>query len=236
MCREMFSDTSPVCFLNSKLQPSVTDKKCFSPLHLLTTLDDDIFGTRAADHQLKMLNSCRADYRGQSADALADALFCIVGAIQFWRNGDAHTESLRIMLMTLISGNGEEAVKDCIVTAKRVYEKGKFMEIPSTVGLRLFFVMLDNLLRVHPFARLSFLSLSREENFEEAIDDKSGGKQDVDRVNYGPGSTLRGSSRSVSTTDDAISEVRAKNERHYAYDRREAVVIDDDPRLRLEAF
>lgn len=144
--REIFSDNSPVCFLNSKFQPSVIDKKYFSPLHFLATFDDDIFGTRTADRQLKMTRSRRADCAGHSADALADALFCIVAAIQFWRSGDAQKESLRKMLMTLISRNGEEAVKDFIVLTDPVYEKGTFMEILSTVELRLFFVMLDNLL------------------------------------------------------------------------------------------
>lgn len=89
---------------------------------------------------------------------------------------------------------------------------------------------------MHPYAELSFLSRSREEYFEKDAEDKSSGEEDVDRVNNGPGSTLCGSSGSLSTTDDAISEVSAQNEPHYEYDRKEAFLIDEDPSLKLEAF
>ncbi|PXF41823.1 hypothetical protein BWQ96_08471 [Gracilariopsis chorda] len=60
-----------------------TRKVFFSPLHLLATLDDDLFGTRAANNQFKMISSRKAEREGHSADALADALFRIVLAIRF---------------------------------------------------------------------------------------------------------------------------------------------------------
>lgn len=60
-------------------------KVFFVPLYLLATLDDDLFGTRAADNQVKMLSSRKADREGHSADALADALFLVVFALRFRR-------------------------------------------------------------------------------------------------------------------------------------------------------
>lgn len=53
--------------------------------YLLATLDDDLYRTRAADGQVKMLSSRKADKEGHSADAVADALFRVVLALRFRR-------------------------------------------------------------------------------------------------------------------------------------------------------
>lgn len=52
-----------------------TRKVLFTPLQLLTTIDDDIFGSRAADSQVKAMSNRKADKEGHVADAVADALF-----------------------------------------------------------------------------------------------------------------------------------------------------------------
>lgn len=48
---------------------------CFVPLYQLLTLDDDIFGTRAVDNQVKSLSSRKNEIEGHTADSILDALF-----------------------------------------------------------------------------------------------------------------------------------------------------------------
>ncbi|PXF45600.1 hypothetical protein BWQ96_04605 [Gracilariopsis chorda] len=128
-----------------------------------------------------MISSRKADREGHSADALADALFRIVLAIRFRRRGEAQTESVRKMLVTLMDGRREEAVNGCIVTADRGYGKGAFMEILAEFGMGSVFVMPNHLLRVHPFVGLSFLNPSREDIVEEAVGDVNASEVNASR-------------------------------------------------------
>ena len=43
----------------------------------LATLDDDVYGTRAVENQVKTLSARKADREGHTAEVMADALFRI---------------------------------------------------------------------------------------------------------------------------------------------------------------
>lgn len=57
--------------------------------NLFLTLADDLFGSRASDNQVKCVSNRKADREGHFADAVADALSCVVLALQFKRRGES---------------------------------------------------------------------------------------------------------------------------------------------------
>lgn len=106
-------------------------RKVFSTLSLLATLDDDLFGTRAAENQVRTLSNRKADKEGHSADDLAHALLRFDFALRFRYRGELHVESMLNLLSILLDGCREEAVNKCIITADRGYRKDFFVELPS---------------------------------------------------------------------------------------------------------
>lgn len=95
----------------------------FEVLYLLLTLEDDLFGTRATDNQVKTLRSRQDDRHGQSADAIADALSRIIFGLRFWRRRETQIDSVKTLLTYLFDGKVEEARNSCVVTADRGYGK-----------------------------------------------------------------------------------------------------------------
>jgi hypothetical protein len=61
-----------------------------TPNHTYATVDDELYGTRATDNQVKTLSTRKADREGHCADAIADALFRITFFVRFRRRG--HTD------------------------------------------------------------------------------------------------------------------------------------------------
>ena len=53
-------------------------ERVFAQLRLAVTVDDDLFGTRAVDNQVKMISSRKVDEERHSADLKEDALFIFV--------------------------------------------------------------------------------------------------------------------------------------------------------------
>ncbi|PXF43284.1 hypothetical protein BWQ96_06981 [Gracilariopsis chorda] len=202
-----------------------TRKVFFCPLHLLATLDDDLYGTRASDNQVKMLSARKADKEGHSADALADALFRIILAIRFRRRGEAQTESVKKLLSTVLDGRGEEANTGCIVTADRGYGKQSFLEILSGFGLSSVFVMPEHLLRVHSFVGLSYLDPVRDDLEDEALD-----------IGDAEGESEPGAADMGDTHGEGNGEHPAVAPHQLYCDRRRTFVIDNDPNLGPEAF
>ena len=62
-------------------------KVFLNPVYTFTTLDDDLYGTRAKENQVKSLSARKADKEGHSADAIADALFRLTFMVRFRRRG-----------------------------------------------------------------------------------------------------------------------------------------------------
>lgn len=129
--------------------------------HMFATLDDDLFGTRANDNQVKSLSSRKADREGHSADAVADALTRIVLALRFRRRGEALTDALRQLLTIFFEGRGEQARSGFLITADRGYGKTTVLDLLSSFGVAALFVMPDHILRAHPFVAESYLNPCR---------------------------------------------------------------------------
>ena len=55
---------------------------------LFLTLDDEMYGTRARDNQVKALSDRKSKAEGCIADVVADALFRIAFSVRFRRRGD----------------------------------------------------------------------------------------------------------------------------------------------------
>ena len=65
----------------------VSCKLFLSPNHTFGTLDDDLYGTRAKDNQVKSLSARKADKEGHTAHAIADAIFRVNLMVRFSRRG-----------------------------------------------------------------------------------------------------------------------------------------------------
>lgn len=103
-----------------------TRKVILTLLQLFATLDDEIFGTRAADNPVKTLSCRKVNREGESAEAIADALFRVVFGIRFRLRGEAHVQSVIKLQYLLLDGLGENFLNTCIVTADRGYGRGAF--------------------------------------------------------------------------------------------------------------
>lgn len=71
--------------------------------------DDGLFGTRAADNQVKLLSNSKADKEGHAGDALADAQSRIVLGLRFRRQGETQVDALKSLLTVVFEGKGEQA-------------------------------------------------------------------------------------------------------------------------------
>lgn len=110
-----------------------------------------MYGTRELENQVKMLSSRMAHKEGHSADLIADAISRIVLAVRFRCGGEPHVQSVHKIMDSAVEGDGEEAVKGCIVTADRGYGKDSFLNMMSNCGIGSVFVMLEHFLKVYPF-------------------------------------------------------------------------------------
>ena len=161
-----------------------------------------------------MLSSRKADREGHSADAVADALFKIVFAIRFRRQGESQILSVRKLLSVLMDGRGEEVMGGCIVTADIGYGEEVFMNLQSEFGVGSVFVMPDHLLRVHLFVAASCLDPRRCDSDE---DDEAAQVVSADGV--------------ASLNDEPHEGLLT-----VLHDRRRSFIINDAPTLGPEAF
>lgn len=63
--------------------------------YVVLTLDDEMYGTRALDNQVKTLSNRKSKAEGCIADVIADALFRIAFTVRFRRRGDKQVHSRR---------------------------------------------------------------------------------------------------------------------------------------------
>jgi hypothetical protein len=99
----------------------MTRKVFLTPMHTFATLDDDLYGTRASDNQVKTLSMRKADREGHTADVIADALFRITLAVRFRRRGEQQSANVLRLISTLIEGRGEQCLHGLVLTADRGY-------------------------------------------------------------------------------------------------------------------
>lgn len=194
-----------------------TCKMFVSPTHTLATLDDDLYGTRPSDNQVKTISSRKADREGHTADAIADALFRITLMVRFRRRGVTQTSNVSSLLDALLEGRGEQSVHGLVVTAERGYGKLELIEELVRHCVWAILVMPDHVLRCHPFVARSFLNVMRNEHDPPPateVPDSSGDSQEEQ-----PAGAVQADDEGVGGVD--LPPIVA--------DRRRTFIIDDSP-------
>lgn len=194
-----------------------------SPTHLFATLDDDLYGTRAADNQVKTLSARKADKEGHVADAVADAFFRISLAVRFRRRGESQAENVDKVLQTLLGGRGEQSVLGFVVTADRGYGNLSLLKNLLKQGIGAVMVMPEHLLKCHPFVAESFFNVTRNEGSDE---DSSGSSESSDSDN----DSLEDTSLNAGLHNQHGTSSTPSGSNHAAaFDRPKKYVIGDDP-------
>lgn len=150
----------------------VTCKIFVCPSHTFATLDD-LYGTRAADNQVKTLSNRKADKEGHTADAIADALFRITLMVRFRRRGISQTDNVYSLVEAILEGRGEQSVHGFILTADRGYGKLSLMRELLCHRIGSIMIMPEHLLQSHPFVGKSFLSITRNDDEDKSESESS---------------------------------------------------------------
>ena len=69
-------------------------------------LEDDLYGTRSMDNQVKTLSARKADREGHCAEAIEDALFRITFFVRFRRKEHTQTENVNQLLNCVLEIRG----------------------------------------------------------------------------------------------------------------------------------
>lgn len=72
----------------------MTSNIVLTPVHAFATLDDDLYGTRASDNQVKSLSARKSDREGHTADAIADGLFRVTLMIRSRHRGEGQSTNI----------------------------------------------------------------------------------------------------------------------------------------------
>jgi hypothetical protein len=123
-----------------------------TPSHTYATLDDDLFGARTTDNQVKTLSARKADSEGHCADAIADALFKITFFVRFRRRGHTQTENVNQLLNCILESRGEQSFYGFTITADRGYAKMALVKQLLNHDIGAILVMPDNLIACHPLS------------------------------------------------------------------------------------
>lgn len=90
-------------------------------VHTISTLDDDLYGTRWKDNPVKNLSAPKADYEAKSANVICDSFFRIIPGISFRRRCTSQALNVNKLLDVVTEGRGEQSLHGMIVTAHRGY-------------------------------------------------------------------------------------------------------------------
>ena len=135
-----------------------------NPVHTFATLDDDLYGTRAGDNQVKSISSGKADREGHTADAIADALFRVTLMVRFRRRGEKQSDNVKQLIRNLLEGHGEHSIHGLVFTADRGYGSMALLKLLLSYNIGSIFIMPEHLLRCHPFVGKSFLLVGSNED------------------------------------------------------------------------
>ena len=191
----------------------------FSPTHTLATLDDDLYGTRATDNQVKTLSNRKSDREGHAADTIADALFRVTLMVRFRRRGVSQAENVSMLVQAILEGRGEQTLHGFIVTADRGYGKISLMRELLHLRIGSITVMPEHLLQCHPFVGSSFLNVTRNEEEETSEESSGSGTDDANEA----GMEIELGNPSTS------SNIASQQGGTSALDRPRAFVINDGP-------
>lgn len=191
-----------------------------SPSHLLATLDDELYRTRASDNQLKTLSARKADKEGHMADVIADSLFRVVLATRFRRRQESQERNVTKLIEVLLDGMRQKSLSGFVLTGDRGYGKLSLVQELRKLGVGTIFIMPSHLLRCHPFAASSLYDPFRDD--EEETPDASGDEL----ANEG---NCHVQNEDNTPSEDAITEnSNAQSARYYSFDRPKKFIIDDD--------
>ncbi|PXF43989.1 hypothetical protein BWQ96_06222 [Gracilariopsis chorda] len=174
-------DQTPLLTQLEKKAFRQTCKVFVSPNYTLATLDDDLYGTRASDNQVKSLSNRKADREGHQADAIADSLFRVTLMVRFRRRGESVFSNVRNLVDALLEGRAEQSIRGFVLTADRGYGKVALLRELLKHGIGSIMIMPDHLLQCHPFVGQSYLNVMRHD-YEELDGDETDGSTDSDQA------------------------------------------------------
>ena len=133
-----------------------TSKVFLSPFYTFATLDDDLYGTRSSDNQVKTHSLRKADPEGHTADALCDALFRVTYMVRFRRREETQASCVASMIDALLEGRGERHLSGCTVTADWGYGKLSTLTSLFSRQINCILIMPDHILKCHPLLEALF--------------------------------------------------------------------------------
>jgi hypothetical protein len=149
----------------------------------MLTLDDDLYGTRASDNQVKKLSCRKADKEGHCAIEVASALFRSTMGVRFMRRGENQDICVDKVVQSVFEGHGQLNMNGVIMAADRGFGKMSSIQKLASIGINVIFIFPEHLLRCHPFVGESFLTPgSRERDDDEDSDLSDGSSGDDDDV------------------------------------------------------
>ena len=210
-------------------------------MHLLATLDDDLYGTRAADNQVKNLSSRKANREGHSADVTAYALFRIIMALRFRRRGETVVDPVRKLVSTLTEGRGEQALGGFTIKADRGYGKESILKCLMESGIGSMLIMPEHIVRAHPFVGKSFLDPLRydveedDEGMTDAVIALGSGNSSNAHTNGNNENGIR-ENEAQEVSGDQEGQGSSSVLPPTRNDRRRAFIVDDSPGLGPACF
>ena len=139
----------------------------FVPDHIMVTLDDDLYGTRSRENQVKSISTRKADKEGHSAIAVCEALFRPTLAIRFCRRGEKQELTVNEVMRSLIGNCGQVSLKGMLLTADRGFGSVRGVVNLTSFGFGSIFIFSQHLVKCHPFVCASLLSVGgREDNHD----------------------------------------------------------------------
>lgn len=188
---------------------------CLSPNNTTVTLDDDLYGTRARDNQVKTLSARKADKEGHSADVICDAIFRITLGVRFRRRGETQATNVDRLLDVFVAGHGEISLRGIIASADRGYGSITLLKSFLSRGMGGIMIMPSHLLKCHPFVGDSHFSVTRH-------DDEAG---DYYNISIPDDQANSDEEEPNCEADDSRQDLV----RYSGYDRRPTFVVPVDP-------
>lgn len=147
---------------------------------LSMTLDDELFGTRANDNQVKTLSNRKADKEGHTADVVCDALFRTALGIRFRRRGISQAENVSSLMRHVINDESSLSIRGTSVTADRGYSNISCVSELCSMGFGVVMIFPSHLKECHPFASASSNNGKRNNDFDGSGDSDSEDGDNVD--------------------------------------------------------
>jgi hypothetical protein len=117
----------------------------------LGTIDDEVFGCRAQDLQVKKLNERKADGEGWGADVVADPLTRLPLAARLSRLDVSQSTNVRIMLDSMMDKHSGITKGLSLFGADRGYASHQLIQECAKRGMGIVSVFPNHILNAHPF-------------------------------------------------------------------------------------